>query len=127
MSTNQFNRQHSRHIVVDLGPGNMGTGNGVTAKLPQGTLLKSVTALGVTAFNSETTATLTVGDGTTTYVNAQSIATTGSKTVANVPKFYPTGGTLTISLAQTGNAATAGRAIVEIEYLQLDVNDEVYG
>lgn len=127
MKTIQFNRQNVRAVLVDLGVKNIGAGNEVEAKLPQGTLLLRAKLFTVTAFNAGTTATGTIGDGTTTFVNAQDVLTVGDETVANVPKFYPQGGKVTFSLAQTGTAATAGRAIGLLEYVQLGVGDEVYG
>ena len=67
------------------------------------------------------TNTVNVTDGTTVFVTAQDVKSVGSETVANVPKFYATGGTITASLAQTG-AATAGLVIVEISYVQEGVS-----
>lgn len=127
MSTKIVARQMARSVVADLGPSNMGTGNGFTAKLPQGAILARLIALTVTAFDSETTATLTVTDGTTTFVNAQDVKSTGSETVANTPKYFPAGGELQFNLAQTGAAATAGRVLVVAEYFAVGNGDEVYG
>lgn len=127
MSTNKYGRQAARFIMVDLGVANIGAENGVTAKLPQGALLLTMGLQTVEAFNSGTTATATVGDGTTTFVNAVDVKTTGAETAAGTPKFYPQGGTLTWSLAETGTAGTAGRAIGYASYIQLGVGDEVYG
>lgn len=127
MSTNQFQRQVPRYIAVDLGVANMGAGNGVTAKLPQGAVVVAAGLLTVTAFNSATTATGNIGDGTTDFVADQDVKTTGSETVANVPKFYEAGGEIEFSLAETGTAATAGRAIGWVAYLILGAGDEVYG
>lgn len=104
---------------------NMGAGNELTLVVPPGALLLAINVFGLTAFNSETTATLTVSDGTTTFASAVSVATVGTKTVTNVPKYYPTGGTLTVSLAQTGAAATAGAAAVVPEYVIRDRGNEV--
>lgn len=127
MSTNRFQRQHPRYIMVDLGVDNIGAGNGYTAKLPQGALLLGTGVQTVTAFNSATTTTATVTDGTTTFVNAVDVKTTGAETAANTPKFYATGGELQFNLAETGAAATAGRAIGYAWYIQLGVSDEVHG
>ena len=120
-STHLDERQYPLAAIADLGISNIGASNTVTVRLPQAALLTSIQLLTVTAFNSETTATATVSDGTTTFVNAVDIKSTGSETVANVPKFYPTGGTLTVTLAETGAAATAGRAIFVANYVQLGV------
>lgn len=85
--------------------------------LPPGALLMSIVVLTVTAVNAGTTATLTVGDGTTTFVNGVDVTTTGSETVSNTPKYYPSGGTLTITPATTGTAATTGQVEVYAEYV----------
>src|SRR3546814_13560688 len=110
MSTNQFERQPVQAIVVDLGPENMGPGNGYTAKLPMGAAVVDADLITVTAFNSATTATGTIGDGSTNFVNAQDEKTTGPETAAVSYKFYPEGGTMEFILAETGADATAGRA-----------------
>jgi len=117
MSTKQIDRAYRKVIIADLGVANMGTGNGVEAAVPPNALVLSVGLLGVTAFDSETTATGSIGDGTTTFVNAQDVKTTGAKTVAVSSKYYPAGGTITFSLAETGDAATVGRAIGTVEYV----------
>ena len=125
MSKNVFETQKPREIVVDLGIANIGAGNGVTAKLPTGALLTRVLLLTTTAFNG-TTNTATIGDGTTTFANAVDLTSAGSETVAGAPKFYPAGGTLTFSLAQTGTA-TAGRALALAEYVIVGAGDDIYG
>lgn len=101
-----------------VGIANIGAGNGLEFAIPIGAILVRVIALTTVAFNSATTTTLTIGDGTTTFVNAVDIKSTGSEAVANVPKYYPAGGTLSVTLAETGAAATAGEAFVYIEYVR---------
>lgn len=120
MTTNFSDRQTVLGAVAEVGPRNMGAGNGVDISLPAGAVLLRLIVLTTTAFNSVTTATLTVSDGTTTFANAVDIKTTGSETVANVPKYYPTGGKLSVTLAQTGGDATAGAAVVIPEYVVTD-------
>lgn len=127
MSTNAFQRQAARQILVELGIGNIGAGNGVTAKLPQGALLMEAGIFTETAFNSETTTTGTLSDGTTTFVNAQDLQSVGKETATGTPKYYPAGGTLNWTLAETGAAATAGRAFGYATYLINGVQDENYG
>lgn len=127
MATNLFNRQPIHGIVADLGPENMGTGNGATAKLPQGALVTGVIPVTSTAFNSVTTATLTVTDGTTVFVNAQDIKTAGTETAAVSQKFFPAGGTIQFNLAQTGGDATAGRVTVVVQYVVLGEGCDIYG
>lgn len=126
MTTNVYDRGKVQTIVADLGPANSGAGNGISAKLPRGSVLLRLTLLTVTAFNS-TTNTATVSDGTTTFVNAVDTQSTGSETVANAPKFYPDGGTLSATLASTGTAPTAGRAVLVAEYVQIGVGGTIQG
>lgn len=123
MTTNFIERQHSYIAVVDLSIANIGTGNGVNVALPNGAIVVRIVAQTITAFNSETTTTLSVDDGTTVFVNAVDAQSTGSETVANTPKFYASGGTMAITMAETGAAATAGRALVTVEYVQVGHSD----
>lgn len=125
MSTNQFNRQEVLSAMVDLGTANIGTGKGYTAVIPRGALIISAGLYTVTAFDSGTTATGTITDGTTALVSAQDVKSTGIETVAVAQKFYPDGGTITFSLAETGTTATAGRAIGYVNYIQLGCGDYI--
>lgn len=127
MSTNQYNRQQLQAAFVKLGIANIGTGNGVTVDLPQGAELLRISYHTVTAFDSATTTTGTVSDGTTTFVNAENVKTTGAETVANVPKYYPTGGRLTFTLAETGATATVGEIVAVVEYAQYGVCHTIQG
>ncbi len=81
----------------------------------------------VVAFNSATTATLSISDGATTFAAAVDVRTVGAEVVANLAAFYPSGGTLTISMVQTGAAATVGRVIVVATYQVLNRVNEVQG
>lgn len=120
-------RQEPQYAVADCGIANMGAGNEQLIDLPVNALLLDVTADVGTAFNAGTTATATVSDGTTTFVNAASVAATGRQQGTNLGKFYPSGGKLTISLAQTGAAATAGRAFVSAKYIVVGREQFTYG
>lgn len=120
-------RQYPLNAVADLGVAQIGAGNEVRINLPPNALLTGLAVQTVTAFNAATTNTLTVADGTTTFVNAVDVKTVGAETVANLAAFYPSGGTLTISMAQTGTAATAGRAIAVATYQILGRVNEVQG
>lgn len=123
--TKNIERQWALKGLAPLTPANIGAGNEVTFRVPPGALLLGINAFVATAFNSGTTATLTVGDGTTTFANAVDATAVGGKTVANVPKYYPTGGTLTVSMAQTGADATAGLAFVVPDYVIQNRANEV--
>lgn len=122
-----YERQYPLSAIADLGIANLGAGNEVTIPVPPNALVLEVVVLGTTAFDSGTTATVTATDGTTVYANAVDVKSTGAKTVANVPKFYPTGGTITCSAAQTGTAGTVGRALVMVRYVTLNrANEEQF-
>lgn len=120
MTTRIIDRQHAFVASTPLmGIANIGAANGYEFAVRPGTLVLRVGLQTVTAFNSATTTTATVGDGTTTFVSAVDIKTTGAETSANAPKYYPTGGTISVTLAETGAAATAGAAIAFVEYIIL--------
>lgn len=129
MGKSQFNTQFGRKVVVDLDIADIGAAaaDRKIVKLPQGAILTSVALLVVTAFDSGTTATATVTDGTTKFVDAADVKATGSKATTGVPKFFPAGATLEFTLAQTGTAATAGRALAVVEYVTAGGGDEIYG
>lgn len=117
-------RQYMNVVVADASIANIGAGNELLIYIPPNGLLQGMDVLTVTAFDG-TTNTLTAGDGTTVFANAVDVKTTGSETVANAPKFYPNGGTLTISLAQTGTA-TVGRALVAVRFVVLGRGNELF-
>lgn len=113
--TNSTERQYALTAYSHFKPTNLGANNGITFKLPPGAILLRLTATTITGFDG-TTPVLTVSDGTTTFVNAVDLASTGAETVTVVPKRYPTGGTITASGTVTGTP-TAGLAAVVIEYI----------
>lgn len=119
MATNQYERQSAKYITVELGIAHIGTGNGYTAVVPRGAQIVSIRADVSTAFNSATTTTLSLSDGTTTFISAEDAKTAGPVTVDVASKYFPDGGTLTISMAETGATATAGKACVSIGYTQV--------
>lgn len=125
MSTNNAERQYPLVAQADLSIANIGTGNEVTFDLPPGAMVINVYGDTITAFNG-TTNTLTVKDDTTTFISAQDVTSTGRETTAVPAKLYPSGGTITVSMAQTGTA-TAGRAIVTVVYTVLGRAHEVQG
>ena len=115
MTTKVSARQKILVALVELGIANIGAGNGYEIKLPVGALLLDAGVFTDTAFDG-TTNTATISDGTTTFVNAVDLASTGAETVTIVPKRYPTGGTITASGTVTGSP-TAGLAAVVLEYI----------
>lgn len=122
MAKVHIDRQSAKLIVVPLTPKEVGVGNEVTAKLPMGALITSVRLIGTTAFNAAAEA--TIKDASTTFVNAQDLATTGDKTVAVSFKYLAQGGELTFSV---GGTATAGHAIALVEYVIEGTGCSVHG
>lgn len=103
---------------------NIGAGVGFDFPIEPGGYLREVYADTLVAFDG-TTNTITVGDGTTTFVSAQDVKSTGRETAAVPGKYYPNGGVVSVSMAQTG-AATVGQAIVTLEIINLNRADEIY-
>lgn len=105
-----------------MGVANIGSGNGISFAVPMGAILVRAIVLTTTGFNpgGTGTATLTLSDGTTTFANAVDVESTGSETVANTPKYYPTGGTVTATIAEVVDttASTTGEVFVYIEYVR---------
>lgn len=125
MATRMIDRQYALTALASLGVANMGAGNGVEIAVPVNAVVLRVGVYTATAFDSATTATATVGDGTTTFVSAVDVKTTGAETATGVPKYYPTGGVITASLAETGAAATVGEAFLHVEYVVRDRGGEI--
>jgi hypothetical protein len=131
---NIYDRQTPLSILVRLTPEDI-AGGGFSAKVPHGALVTNVVGLKQTAFNTAgttPTVTLTVGDGTTTFINAQTLTGTGAITAAVTTKFYPSGGTITGAITEgvaSGaiTTATAGDAFVRIDYVQVGRNGDVMG
>lgn len=109
--------------TVVMGIANIGAGLGFDIKIPPGGYVEDVYADTLTAFDG-TTNTITVTDGTTVFVNAQDVKSVGRETAAVASKYYPSGGTISINMAQTG-AATVGAVIVNIRYIVLGRANEL--
>lgn len=120
-------RQEPQYAVLAVTPADIAAGNTHTVQLPVNALLLDLTVDTTTAFNSGTTATLTAGDGTTTFASAVAISSAGRETVTGIGKFYPTGGTLTVTAAQTGTAATTGVSYVAAKYVIVGREQFTYG
>lgn len=110
-------RQEPQYAVFAVTPADLSAGNTHTVRLPVNALLLDLTVDTTTAFNSGTTATLSGGDGTTTFVSAAAINSAGREAVTGLGKFYPSGGVLTFTVAQTGTAATVGASYVAVKYV----------
>ena len=117
----QIDRQYPKVAVADLGIANIGVTNTVTVTIPANALVTSVLLQTAIAFDTASTgtATGTATDGTTSYVTAQDLKTAGAETSVGAPKFYPTGGVITFSVAEVvaTTTATVGRALGVVEYL----------
>lgn len=117
---NVIDRQHAAVASTPLmGIAQLGAGNGFDFSVRPGTLVLRVGIQTVLAFDSATTTTATITDGTTVFANGVDVKTAGAETIANAPKFYPTGGVISVNLAETGAAATVGSAIAFFEYIIL--------
>ncbi|EIK96055.1 hypothetical protein PMM47T1_13885 [Pseudomonas sp. M47T1] len=95
--------------------------------LPEGALVTRAFVLVTTAYNSGTTATLSVGDGADAdrYGSAIDLATVGIKELTPSGFITTAAGAVTATFAQTGTAATAGAARVYVEYVVERKSDEV--
>jgi hypothetical protein len=124
MATNVYSRQSAKIIMVELKPANIGTA-GYTAVIPRGSLITSVSLLTVTAFDGTGTVTGTITDGTTAFVSAQDVKTTGIETVAVAQKYLADGGTIQFSLADANSNSAAGLAIAQVSYIQLGTENFV--
>jgi hypothetical protein len=124
MPTKIVERQWPLTAVADCTIRNIGAANGYEFVLPPNAMVVDLTVDTVVAFNSATTTTLTVADGATTFAAAVDVKTAGREAVTNIGKFYPSGGTIAVTLAETGAAATAGRAVVRIGYVILGRSNE---
>ena len=119
-----IDRQWPLSALAVIKPANVGAGLGFDVVVPPGALVTTVRVQTVTAFNG-TTPTATVTDGTTVFANAVDISTIGAETVANAPKYYPNGGTISINAANAGGTTNAGLAFASIDYIVVDRGNEI--
>lgn len=98
------------------------------ASLPDGATITHAWVDVKVAFNSATTATLSVGDKTsaTRYGSAVDLKTVGRKALANATGFTTAeAGALIATFAQTGADATAGKARIVFQYMVDRKADEI--
>jgi len=112
--------QKKRTVLVEVTAANQGTGNEAIVDVPGGSFV-TVRAHKVSAFDG-TTPTLTVSDGTNTYISANDLLATGS--VAGSTGFVDTNATVSVSVG--GSGSTTGLAYVEVEYSNTGMSDGVY-
>lgn len=125
MSTNQTERQSPLVALLELTAANLGAGNEVICNLPVDAFIIDVEPYVSVGFNG-TSPTITLTDGTTPFVSVEAAATSNVLLATdNKVKFYPSGGTLTASLAGTG--VTTGRAVIAVEYVRLGRSHEIQG
>ncbi len=124
-----YERQWPLVGYQDLVPADFAGGAAINiAALPQGATITRAWVDVKAAFNSATTATLSLGDAAsaTRYGSAIDIKTAGRKALNNDTGFTTTAaGQLVATFAQTGTAATAGRARVYFEYVVDRKADEI--
>ena len=120
-TTRIIDRQKIKVASTFMGVTSIGAANKHEFGVRPGTEILRMVAHTITAFNcgGTGTATLTVTDGTTTFVNAVDVESTGSETVTGVPKYYPTGGTISCTITEVVDtaAATLGEVMISYEYI----------
>lgn len=116
-----YERQWPLVGYQDLVPTDFATAAAINiAGMPEGATITHAWIDVKVAFNSATTATLSVGDkgSATRYGSAIDLKTVGRKAMANTAGFTTTeAGQLLATFAQTGAAATAGSARVYFQYV----------
>ena len=119
-TTHQYQRGEVNTARLHITKANIGAGNAQTVMLRKGSFLKNVTAFVRTAFDGTAAVTLTVTDGTTTLINAQSVTSASATTAVTVAaslKDFPNGGTISAYITDgTTTASTVGEVVVEFEY-----------
>lgn len=118
-------RQWPLEAVGSAGTSQIGAGNELIFKIPPNSFLKRVQVTGITVFDGTGAVTGTLTDGTTVFVNAQSLKAAGDVTVAVADKYYPTGATLTFSVTDANDNSTVGQALVLLTYVGLNRQNEV--
>lgn len=125
---NFHGRQYELRAMVDFGADPNDIVNGVTLKLPPGSLLTSGIVNVQTVFGG-TSPKLTVQDSASTPVSvfgnvaADAVSTTAALT-AGAGTFYPFGTTFTLKVA--GGTVTTGLAFVTLGYIQRNRENEVF-
>lgn len=120
MATKFYDYQKVRGTLIQATSANQGNGNEITFDVPAGSYVK-VNAVVATAFNG-TSPTLTVGDGSTTFINGADISSTGDISGGN--KYYSADGTITISIG--GSGSTTGELYVEAIYTNSQISDGTF-
>ncbi|MGJ3704645.1 hypothetical protein [Variovorax sp. AFSI2.2] len=114
-------RQPRLVAILDIGfadPAAYGTAENAIS-LPGNAIVVGGALTVLTAWNSATTATLSLGDATlaTRYANAVDLKTAARTALTLTGYKHTVGEWLKALIAQTGAAATAGAARLEVEYI----------
>lgn len=132
MSKNVIDRQAPLVALVSLGPDDI-AGGGATISVPRGSLV-TLSAWKQTAFNTGGTTpaiTIKAADSAATLISDEVLTGTGAVTVDTGTKFYPTGDTITVTIAESAASglvhATAGQVLVKVEYVQLGNGGQIRG
>jgi len=129
MNTFGYERQWPLVGYQDLVPADFAAAAAINvAALPQGATITHAWIDVKVAFNSVTTATLSVGDAAlaTRYGTTIDLKTTGRKALANATGFTTSAASqLLATFAQTGTAATAGQARLYYQYVVERKADEI--
>lgn len=89
-------------------------------ELPIGARVLGVNFYTDTAWNTGTTAAVSVGDSisATRFISSQDIKTTGSETATTAVGFrYASGGNIRVTITDTGTAPTAGSGVLVVQYV----------
>lgn len=103
-----------------------GSASGIKVSLPTNSIVVGGALIVETAWNSATTATLALAlQGGATLLTATNIKATGITNLTTPIATNYTGADVTLTLAETGAAATQGKAKVLIDYIVVDKVAEV--
>lgn len=127
-TTNQFNRTEAKVIAIKLTKANNGAANAVTAKLPQQAYIVDIKANAPTAFNGTGTVTVSMTDGTTTFISAEDVKTAAGPVVVDVAqKAFVAGGTLQAYIADANSNSSAGEVWISVSYIEMYGCEDIYG
>lgn len=115
-----LDRQYPLAALVEITP-ELAAGGTFTVSMLPGTWVSAMTAITTVAFAAGT---LTLSDGTTTFISAEALTAAGSIAVDAQTKYFPAGAVLTGTIAGAATAVT-GHALVRIDYVMRGRGNEV--
>lgn len=119
-----IDRQYPLHAVAKMTSEDFGADGALELGIPANAVLLSVSSLTTGAFDA-TTATLTVTDGTTSFMTDADVKAAGADVGTGVPKYYPTKGKLKATLGGTDTPGTTGTVIVMLSYVIVGRGGEI--